>query len=98
MSNDIIPGPDFVALNEPSGFGLSGIIIQSAPLTEPGGIADASGDLWLNVLGDRLTHGEMAVTLEQARTAAPHGWMAVPGSEHDEKVNVRRPDPNPSQR
>ncbi|WP_267361691.1 MULTISPECIES: hypothetical protein [unclassified Methylobacterium] len=60
-------------------------------------MADPSGDLWLDVIGDRLVHGEMAVTPEQAQAAAVHGWETVPGSENEGKVTVRRPDPNPGQ-
>uniref|UniRef100_UPI001443B232 hypothetical protein n=1 Tax=Escherichia coli TaxID=562 RepID=UPI001443B232 len=62
-----------------------------------GEIADLSGDLWLDAFGDRLVHGEMTVTSEQAQAAARHGWETVPGTEHEGKVTVRRPDPKPEQ-
>ncbi|MGU3285032.1 MULTISPECIES: hypothetical protein [unclassified Methylobacterium] len=97
MSKDVIPGPDFTIFDPPSTFDLGGSSHIPMPFTEPGEVADRSGDLWLDAFGDRLVHGEMTVTPEQAQAAAQHGWETVLGSEHEGKVTVRRPDPNPGQ-
>ena len=72
MSKKIIPGPAFLP-PEPAvptdTFGPAGSLF-ALPLTEPGEVADLTGDLWLDTFGDRLSHGELTVTPEQARAAA----------------------------
>ena len=94
MSKAIIPGPDFTVYDPPTIFDV-GASHMPIPFTEPGEVADSSGDLWLDAYGDRLVHGEMAVTPEQAQAAARHGWETVPGSEREGKVTVQRSDPKP---
>lgn len=91
MSKPIKPASD-LGLNSPI---LSDPLLPAIPLpiTEAGSVADAAGDLWLDALGDRIVHGKVSVTPEQAEAAARHGWQTVPGSERDGKVTVRRPDP-----
>lgn len=61
----------------------------------PGDIADPSGDIWLNAFGDRVIHGEMPTTANQARAAVAHGWEIVLGTEQDGTVIVRRAGPDP---
>lgn len=96
MSKDVILGPFFEMLQPPTLFGDVSTHML-VPITEPGEVADPSGDLWLDAFGDRLVHGEMAVTPEQAQVAAQHGWETVPGSERAGKVTVWRLDPSPEQ-
>jgi hypothetical protein len=97
VSKDVIPGPDFSIIEPSTALDFGGPVHTPVPFTEPGDIADPSGDLWLDGFGDRLVHGEMIVTPDQAQAAAQHGWEPVPGSEREGKVLVRRPDPNPGQ-
>ncbi|MCJ2022539.1 MULTISPECIES: hypothetical protein [unclassified Methylobacterium] len=96
MTRKIIEAPDFGTLGFPTAPGFDAPMVQ-APIVTPGDVADQSGDLWLDVLGDRLVHGELAVTPEQANAAARYGWAAVPNSEHAGKITVRRSDPHPDQ-
>lgn len=95
MTKDIIPSANFAILNPGSTFDFGGPSSIPMPFTEPGDVADPSGDLWLDAFGDRLVHGEMTVTAAQAEAAVQHGWETVPESEHDGRVTVRRRDPNP---
>jgi hypothetical protein len=97
MSKNVIPGPGIMALGPMAGFDTVGLISTQIPFTEPGDVADPSGDLWLDLFGDRLAYGEMTVTPEQAQAAAHHGWEVVLGSEREGKVVVRRPDPHPEE-
>ncbi|MBE7204134.1 MAG: hypothetical protein INR70_40955 [Parafilimonas terrae] len=94
MSKDTLPGPDATIFEPPGLLDLGGPSSLPIPITEPGDVADPSGDLWLDAYGDRLVHGRMLVTPEQALAAAQHGWETVPGSEHEGKVMVRRRDPH----
>jgi hypothetical protein len=94
VTKKIIPGPDFGVFEPPTIFGDASTHTP-VPFTEPGEVADTSGDLWLDSFGDRIVHGEMTVSPEQAQAAARHGWQMVSGSEHEGKVIVRRPDPDP---
>lgn len=96
MTRKIIEAPEFGTLGFPTAPGFDMPTVHAA-ITTPGDVADESGDLWLDALGDRLVHGELAVTPEQAQAAAPYGWLPVPDSAHDGKVTVRRPDPHPDQ-
>lgn len=96
MTRKIIEAPDFGNLSFPTAPGFEVPNVHTS-ITTPGDVADLSGDLWLDALGDRLVHGELAVTREQAEAAARHGWSTVPNSERDGKVTVRRRDPHPDQ-
>jgi hypothetical protein len=97
LSKDVIPGPHLTILDPLTILDSVGPSPVPMPFTDPGEVADPSGDLWLDAFGDRLVHGEMTVTPEQAQAAAQHGWETVPGSERDGTVTVRRPDPHPEQ-
>ncbi|QGY05218.1 hypothetical protein MMSR116_27445 [Methylobacterium mesophilicum SR1.6/6] len=98
MKKDIVPGPNSMLFKQPTAFELGSPSRLPIPCTEPGDIADSSGDLWLSAFGDRLAHGEMPVTFDQAQAAAQHGWETVPGSECDGRVTVQRPDLNPKKK
>ena len=95
MSKDIIPGLGLPLPGSSTLPDFGGLSRAPSMVTKPGDVADLSGDLWSDFIGDRLVHGEMVVTPEQAQAAAVHGWEAVPGSEHEGKVTVRRADPHP---
>lgn len=97
MTKKIIEAPDFGDMAFPTAPGFDTPHVHPRIATR-GDVADPSGDLWVDGIGDRLVHGELAVTPEQAQTAAEYGWEIVPGSEHDGKITVRRADPNPEDR
>jgi hypothetical protein len=93
VSRIVIPSPNLPIFWPWTVFGRSASSVLPMPFTEPGDVAGPNGELWFDAFGDRLVHGEMTVSPDQAQVAAQYMWEIVSGSEHEGKVTVRRSDP-----